>query len=181
MYSVPLAYFLWLISGFGALGFHRFYLGKIGTGILYALTGGLGMVGSVYDFFTLPGQVREANIRSRFREAIEYDEFRRLQEQRGRHVLIPESWEGQRSTAGASLRRDSPERIILRVAKKNQGIATPSEVALEGDIPVEEAKKYLEQLASKGFAEMRVTKNGVIVYVFPEFMHSATNTEFEDL
>lgn len=180
MYSVPLAYFLWLISGCGALGFHRFYLGKIGTGILYALTGGLGMVGSIYDFFTLPGQVREANIRSRFREAIEYDEFRRLQ-QRGQRVLIPEGWESQRTTHGGAARRDTPERIILRVAKKNQGIATPSEVALEGDLPVEEAKKYLEQLASKGFAEMRVTKNGVIVYVFPEFMHAATNTEFEDL
>jgi len=63
MYSVGIAYLFWLFSGFGALGFHRFYLGKILTGLLWMCTGGLGMVGSVYDFLTLPGQVREANIR----------------------------------------------------------------------------------------------------------------------
>jgi len=63
MYSVGIAYLLWLISGFGALGFHRFYLGKIFTGLLWFFTGGLGMIGSIYDLITLPGQVREANIR----------------------------------------------------------------------------------------------------------------------
>jgi len=62
MYSVGIAYLLWLISGFGALGFHRFYLGKIFTGLLWMFTGGLGTIGSIYDFITLPGQVREANI-----------------------------------------------------------------------------------------------------------------------
>ena len=63
MYNLGLAYLLWLFSGCGALGFHRFYLGKIPTGVLWMITGGLGMIGSIYDFFTLPGQVREANLR----------------------------------------------------------------------------------------------------------------------
>ncbi|MDR1107200.1 MAG: NINE protein, partial [Treponema sp.] len=31
MYSVGIAYLLWFLSGFGALGFHRYYLGKIPT------------------------------------------------------------------------------------------------------------------------------------------------------
>jgi hypothetical protein len=63
MYSVGIAYLLWLLSGFGALGFHRFYLGKIFTGLLWMFTGGLGMIGSIYDLITLPGQVRDANMR----------------------------------------------------------------------------------------------------------------------
>jgi len=63
MYSVGIAYLLWLVSGFGALGFHRFYLGKFFTGLLWMFTGGLGMIGAIYDFITLPGQVLEANIR----------------------------------------------------------------------------------------------------------------------
>jgi hypothetical protein len=62
-YSTGIAYLLWLFSGFGALGLHRFYLGKILTGILWMCTGGLGMLGSIYDLFTLPGQVRESNLR----------------------------------------------------------------------------------------------------------------------
>ena len=35
---------------FGLLGFHRFYVGKIGTGILQLLTGGGFVVWTVYDF-----------------------------------------------------------------------------------------------------------------------------------
>ena len=52
---------LWLLSGFGILGLHRFYLGKPLSGILWMLTFGLGGVGSLYDLFTLGGQVDEAN------------------------------------------------------------------------------------------------------------------------
>jgi hypothetical protein len=61
MYSLGIAYLLWLISGFGALGFHRFYLGKVGTGLLWFCTGGLLGIGGLYDLFTLPFQVKEAN------------------------------------------------------------------------------------------------------------------------
>ncbi len=70
MYSVGIAYLLWLISGFGALGFHRFYLGKIFTGLLWFFTGGLGMIGSIYDLITLPGQVRDANIRRAYHDSV---------------------------------------------------------------------------------------------------------------
>ena len=51
MYNVAIAYLLWLFSGCGALGFHRFYLGKIPSGLLWMFTGGLGLVGAFYDFF----------------------------------------------------------------------------------------------------------------------------------
>jgi TM2 domain-containing membrane protein YozV len=46
---------------FGALGIHRFYLGKPESGILYLLTGGILGLGIVWDFFTLPFQVDAAN------------------------------------------------------------------------------------------------------------------------
>lgn len=50
-----------LLTFFGFLGIHRFYLGKIFTGILYLLTGGLFLVGYLYDLFTLNEQVSEKN------------------------------------------------------------------------------------------------------------------------
>ena len=52
----------WILLTFlGYLGIHRFYIGKIGTGILYLLTGGLFLLGVLYDFWTLNGQVSERN------------------------------------------------------------------------------------------------------------------------
>ncbi|QQL45880.1 TM2 domain-containing protein [Sulfuriroseicoccus oceanibius] len=54
----------WILQTFlGIFGIHRFYLGKIWTGLLWLCTGGLFGVGYVYDYFTLNGQVDEANRR----------------------------------------------------------------------------------------------------------------------
>ena len=52
----------WILLTFlGWLGFHRFYMGKIFTGILYLCTGGLFLVGILYDFLTLNEQLSELN------------------------------------------------------------------------------------------------------------------------
>lgn len=61
MKSKVAAYLLWLISIFGLLGFHRFYLGKIGTGIIWIITGGVFGIGALIDLFTLGSQVDQYN------------------------------------------------------------------------------------------------------------------------
>ena len=55
------AYLLWLLSLFGWLGFHHFYLGKPGKGILWIISGGVFGVGSLIDLFTLGGDVDRYN------------------------------------------------------------------------------------------------------------------------
>ncbi len=50
-----------LLTFFGIFGIHRFYLGKLWTGALYLVTGGLFLVGVLYDYWTLNEQVSEAN------------------------------------------------------------------------------------------------------------------------
>ncbi len=42
-----------LCAFFGALGVHRFYLGKAGTGIIYLLTGGLLLIGALVDLIRI--------------------------------------------------------------------------------------------------------------------------------
>jgi TM2 domain-containing membrane protein YozV len=50
-----------LLTFLGIFGVHRFYLGKWLTGLLWLLTGGLLLLGVLYDYWTLNRQVDEVN------------------------------------------------------------------------------------------------------------------------
>ena len=127
------------------------------------------MVGSLYDFLTMSAQVREANIRAEVRRALDM----------GVRSSIASGFRLGGDDLVDYRRKETLERTILRVAKKNSGLATASDVALEADVPLEEAKTALEKLAANGFAEMRIRKTGAIVFVFTEFVPD--NSEFEDI
>lgn len=52
----------WILLTFlGMFGIHRFYMGKWLTGLIYLLTGGLFLIGYLYDYWTLNGQIDEVN------------------------------------------------------------------------------------------------------------------------
>ncbi len=160
MYSTRTAYLLWLISGFGVLGLHRFYLGKPVSGLLYFFTGGLAGVGALYDAVTLPQQVREARLKARMRRALD-DRLDQLDDSEfTRRQRVPQ----------LAQESESPEHVILRVAKANHGIASAAQVALEGKISTDEAREQLDKLVDKGIGEVRVRKSGSLAYVFPDFL-----------
>ena len=59
----------WLLLFLGGVfGLHRFYMGDILWGLLYLLTGGLFVVGVIYDVLTLNDQVSRQN----YRQATQY-------------------------------------------------------------------------------------------------------------
>ena len=52
----------WILLTFlGVFGVHRFYMGKVLTGLLWLVTGGLMGIGWLYDLWTLNEQVDEIN------------------------------------------------------------------------------------------------------------------------
>ncbi len=173
MYSTGIAYLLWLVSGFGALGFHRFYLGRFGTGLLYLFTGGLFGIGGLFDLFYIPTMVRQANLelghRPSFFDRSPFETF---------NSGAQTNASGWESIFGS--KKESMDSIILKTAKENGGIVTPGEIALKADIPLEKSKEYLEKLVKEGFAEIRVKKTGMMVYVFPEFLTEEKKSELED-
>ena len=61
--SGPVSYNVtWILLTFvGVFGIHRIYMGKYLTGLLYFLTGGLFLVGILYDYWTLNDQIAAAN------------------------------------------------------------------------------------------------------------------------
>ncbi|MDR2149400.1 MAG: TM2 domain-containing protein [Spirochaetaceae bacterium] len=159
MYSVGIAYLLWFISGFGTLGFHRLYLGKIPSGIVWMLTGGLVGIGSLYDLFTLPSQVRTANANL----------LRGLEK-------VDVMYQYQQGMASQQT-KNTVEHSILLEAKRNNGIITLTDLALAGNISLEEARKALDAMVAKGFAELRVRETGTLVYVIPEIRDSQAPLE----
>jgi len=163
MYSTFIAYFLWLISGCGWFGFHRFYLGKIGTGILWMCTGGLFGFGSFFDLITLPSQVREAN----FRQAIIDESIRRNSN------IGNKQWRNVNDGKTRIIHDiEIVEHTILKLAKANKGILTASELALSAHISLEDAKRDLDAMVTKGYAELRVRQSGSLVYAIPDLMDS---------
>jgi TM2 domain-containing membrane protein YozV len=58
-YNYTIAWVLLTFLGF--FGIHRFYQGKIGTGLLYLFTLGLFGVGVIYDYWTLNDQLSQRN------------------------------------------------------------------------------------------------------------------------
>lgn len=60
--STGVAYLFMLFYLIGLGGFNRFYLGKVGSGIIFLLTFGLFGIGLIYDLFTTPSQVKMVNL-----------------------------------------------------------------------------------------------------------------------
>jgi TM2 domain-containing membrane protein YozV len=170
VYSVGLAYLLWLLSGFGALGLHRFYLGKIGTGILFLFSGGLFGLGSLYDLLTLPIQVRETNMQLSFKSALE------LEYQRGKQSASDRDFPPKKKK-----RKEPLEKVILNEAKANNGVARPSVISLTANVPLDEVQKQLDVLVGKGFAELMIKRGGGVVYLFRELVDDISKLDLEEL
>ncbi len=62
------------------------------------------------------------------------------------------------------------EKEILRVAKAERGVLTPTVAALKTSLSIEQAEQILQRFAEKGYAELNVTDQGRLEYVFPEFV-----------
>jgi hypothetical protein len=169
LYSTRIAYLLWLGTFFGFSGLHRFYMGKIGTGIIWLLTWGLFGLGSLYDVVTMPQQIREARLKNRVRWALAGEEYDDDDFPFSSRRALPSSPE----------ERESPELVILKVAKSNHGLASPAEVALQGEMSTDAARENLDTLVNKGICEVRVKKNGSVTYAFPDFLDEAGAQELE--
>lgn len=61
MKKKSMAMFWWFVGLFGILGFHRFYLGKKITGVIWLFSAGGLLIGTIYDFLNMDRLVASAN------------------------------------------------------------------------------------------------------------------------
>jgi TM2 domain-containing membrane protein YozV len=102
--SVQRAYLYWMLSGFGLLGFHRLYLKKRKTAVVWMFTLGLLGFGALADFIFLKWLVKRYNMIQKLKE---------LQ----RELLMTEQWKEElvrkQKYEEAAFNRDK-ERLLMR-------------------------------------------------------------------
>ena len=170
MRSLTASYLLAALGFLGVSGVHRFYMGKPVTGLIWFLTGGLFMFGTIYDLLTMESQVREAN---------------RYALPAGQAMLPPGAAPyhgGYPPNAGYAPPGYAPpqdpmpdlrdpsvdlELRVLKLARLRGGKLTAASTAAELAIPVSEADAKLTDIAKAGHANVDVTDEGAVVYDFP--------------
>ena len=127
-----------LLFFLGLLGAHRFYLGKVGTGLIYLFTFGLLGFGWIYDLFTLGRQVDIYNLI--------YGGEGRLRNTNENNVIVnvpsPDSGGVVHSTDKAILQtpekqetreQTNAEKLIELAELKDKGVLTQREFEREKD------------------------------------------------
>ena len=168
MRSLTLSYLLAALGFLGVSGVHRFYLGKPITGLLWFFTGGLFMIGTIYDLITMESQVREAN-----RYALPPGQAA-LPPAAGYGYGVPPQSYGAPGYApaphpDAELKDPSIdlELRVLKLARKHGGRLTTPITAAELGVSMADADAKLSEIAASGHANVDVSDEGAVVYDFP--------------
>ena len=140
--STGTAYLLWFFVG--ALGAHKFYLGKTGTGVLYLLTLGLLGFGLLYDLFTIPAQVETANLKSAHRYPPQPQVI---------HVSQP-----------AAAQAATPEQRILRLTTPDTYLSM-RDIIRETGLSLEVADQTIDKLLERGLLRKQMNETGEVVFV----------------
>ncbi len=160
-YSTGLGYGLWCTAFAGVCGIHRFYLGKVGTGILWLLTFGLFGVGQFIDLIRMKSLVRDANIR----------------DGRVPHPNLLAQAVGsaapEKRRRGKKKRRQDLLHELLQAAVGNGGELTVTQGVLATGKTFEQVEEVLVGMANKGYVDVdNAPGTGVVVYRFPDLIGS---------
>lgn len=149
-YSLGTAYMLCAVTVFGVAGLHRFYLGKIGTGLLYLLTFGFLGIGTLLDLFSMKSMVGEANRRDGY--------------------VAPARFKAKLPPASPKLPEKEVLRgLLLRAARENGGVLTVTQGVIASNRSFEEVELALAAMVDKGYVDVdNAPDSGVVIYKFPE-------------
>ncbi|MBN4077343.1 TM2 domain-containing protein [Sulfobacillus acidophilus] len=142
MKNLIVSYALAVIGLFGPAGIHRFYLGKPISGIFYLLTWGFLGIGTVIDLIRMPNMVEEENLKKLM------------------YLNLA------KNSVNPKFNLSTPEKDILKIAYKNDGVVTPQMVTLSSSMSLREAKKELELLKISQYCNKDIAEDGAELYYF---------------
>ncbi|MGA2382856.1 MAG: TM2 domain-containing protein [Gemmatimonadales bacterium] len=152
MKDKTIAYLLWCGWLVGLGGLHRIYNGKYGTGFLWLFTWGLFGIGQIFDLFTIPGMVEDANNRL-------------LVASMGQAALAA----GAAGVPAKRLPRTTEEFqvALVHAAEARGGRLTVAEAVAATGRGFKEVQKHLQEMAVAGYVEEDSDDAGQEFYRFP--------------
>jgi TM2 domain-containing membrane protein YozV len=157
MKSKGLAYLLWFFFGF--VGAHKFYLEKIGMGVVYLCTGGLLGIGWFIDLFTLGNQVDTYNALhgSRNNQNVAQNIIV--------NVNTPAAQPGTYASSSQPSAALSAEKQILALTERTT-LLTLRQIIAQTNLELDEAETTVKKLVAKGLAREKVDSEGRLTYDF---------------
>lgn len=150
------SYLLWLgiLVGFG--GLHRFYNGKMLSGMLWLLTGGFFGIGQLVDLLLIPEMVDEHNLKQLSRYG---SPEAALQPAIARTV----------ASANEKLTPAQLSVKLIKAAQARDGKISVTQAVADTGIDFPEVEEALLGIAKRGHADIQNdAKTGTVVYVFPD-------------
>jgi len=145
------AYILWAFGLMGFCGIHRFYSGKITSGLIYFLTFGFLGVGQVVDLFLIPSMTREKNMRLLYQSTVEA-------RNNSPQVTLVEQEKPKKA---------DPMLVLLKAAAANNNVLSIGQVMLATELPIEEVERLLQQSLKQGLAHIdNDEQTGAVRYYF---------------
>lgn len=146
------AYILWAFGLMGFCGIHRFYSGKITSGLLYFFTLGFFGFGQFIDLFLIPGMTREKNMRLLYEATVE------ARNNSPQVTLVKEP---------AQLKNTDPMLTLLKAAAANNNVLSVGQAMLATEMPIDQVESLLGKALKQGLAHVdNDEQTGAIRYYF---------------
>ncbi|WP_324634974.1 protein kinase domain-containing protein [Phormidium sp. CCY1219] len=153
---VSLSYLLWAAGLCGLGGLHRFYNGKIVTGVLWFCTGSLFGVGQVLDVFLIPGMVE--NYQSKLRGKLGVS---------ASGVPLP-----VQNAIAQNISPQNPNELMVKLVKAAQargGKLSVTQAVIDTDVGFSEVEAVLTEMVSSGYVSVENDPvTGIVIYRFNE-------------
>jgi TM2 domain-containing membrane protein YozV len=163
--SKTTAYLLWFFLGWCSA--HKFYLEKVGVGVLYLITGQLFGIGWIIDLFTLGSQVDLYNALHGFKEGPSIIDAAASavasnNNQNSQNIVVNVA---APTDASGKEPKISAEKQILMLSEKSSTL-TVKQIVSQTSIEMDEAEEIVKKLVAKGMAKEQVGADGKLTYDF---------------
>jgi TM2 domain-containing membrane protein YozV len=147
-----IAYILWAFGLMGFCGIHRFYSGKITSGLVYFLTFGFLGVGQFVDLFLIPGMTKERNMRLLYEATVD-------ERNNNPQVTLV--------NPDVTAKKSDPMLTLLRAAATHNNVLSVGQAMLATQLPLDQVEVLLNKALKQGLAHVdNDEQTGAVRYHF---------------